>query len=166
MSQPLDDFVSVSEVQDATLLAGDLFRRKFGLAIPEFPHHFVAFVRLPGGALQPACYTHATDCGDIALGGGACTDTRVLRRLDASQRERLRAVGGIYRYTLLGMLDQLRARFPVLFAYCGDALSERVMLATDFQPTGEPGLLAYWMATVTERRRAQMVAKARSFVPF
>lgn len=162
----LADFVGFLELDEAEALVGELFMRKFRVAIPAFPRHLVALVSGADGLAAAACYTHVTDCGDLILGGGACTDDRVLRRLPAEQRHRLRAFGGIYRCLILHALEILRQDFPALFVYCGDGLSERVLRSAGFLPVGPEGLMVNWMQGVEPRRERQLVAKAASFIPF
>ena len=82
----IDEFILIEEVQGGPAFASELFQRKYRLPVPEFPHHVVAFFRNADGSCVPACYVHFTDCGDLILGGGASTDDRVLRRMDAAQR--------------------------------------------------------------------------------
>ena len=164
--ETLGDFVSFSAVDDAELLVGELFQRKFCLPLPRFPHHFVGFVRDGERSLYPVSYYHATDCGDLILAGGACSDNRVLRRLNSQQRERLRAYGGIYRCSLIFGLDYFRKGFPVIFVFCGDALSERVLRSAGFEPAGPDQLFAHWLQSADRKRRSQMIAKAETFMPF
>lgn len=166
MSNPLDDFIVVTDVDEADAAVGELFLRKFRAQVPEFPHHIVAWVRQGDGGLVPGCYTHVTDCGDLLLGGGACTDDRVLRRMSAQQRSALRAAGGLYRHTIEWVAHAFSARFPALFVYVGDALSERVLRASGFVPTRHERLFIRWLQAVPERSQRQLVAKAFSFIPF
>jgi len=166
MSNPLDDFIVVTDVDEADAAVAELFLRKFRARVPEFPHHIVAWVRREDGGRAPGCYTHVTDCGDLLLGGGACTDDRVLRRMSAHQRSVLRAGGGIYRHTIEWVADQFSAMFPALFVYVGDALSERVLRASGFVATRHERLYIRWLQAVPEHRQRQLVAKAFSFIPF
>ena len=162
----LDAFLRVAATEDVPAAAQALFRRKYRRDIPEFPHHVVAYATPPGAAEQPLCYVHFTDCGDLLLGGGACTDDRLLRRLDAGQREALRAAGGAYQHALAWSVRHFAPRFAAIFGYCGDALAARVDRAVGFIDAGLPHLLVYWTREVEPHRRAQMIAKAHSFAPF
>ena len=162
----LRSFVHVSERVEPDSEVEQLLQRKFRVSAPAFPIHFLCHVDIADGSRQLACYLHATDCGDLALGGGACTDSRVLRRLSEPQRDVLRSVGGIYRYTLLHMCDALRDRVAAIFACCGDTLSERVMRRTGWEPTQHNDLFVHWLQGVTDTQRGHMLAKARSFMPF
>jgi hypothetical protein len=162
----IDDFIFIEEVDRGPAFAEAIFQRKYGLSVPDFPHHVVAWYRAGQQAFSVACYIHFTDCGDILLGGGACTDDRVLRRMSDDERAAVRAAGGLYLHTLKWSLVHFGERFAAVFGYCGDALAERVDRAAGFESTGHDRLLAFWTRSVDERRRAQMIAKAHSFIPF
>lgn len=162
----IDEFILVEEVENGPAFASELFQRKYRLPVPKFPHHVVAFCRNDDGSCVPACYAHSTDCGDLILGGGACSDDRVLRRMSADQRAAIRAAGGLYLHTLKWSLNHFGPGVRAIFSYCGDALAERVDLAVGFEQTEHPNLLVYWTREVDEKRRRQLIAKAFSFIPF
>jgi hypothetical protein len=162
----IDDFINVQETQDVPDVAELLFQRKYQRSVPEFPHHVVAFHRADEGVLRPVCYVHFTDCGDILLGGGACTDERVLRQMTWTERESLRAAGGIYRHALQWSVRHFAPRFSAIFGYCGDALAERVDRAVGFESTSHDHLLVYWTGDADAKRRRQMIAKAHAFGAF
>jgi hypothetical protein len=162
----IDDFISVAEVEDDPDFAESLFQRKYRRPVPQFPHHIVAMYRTAEATSVPVCYVHFTDCGDILLGGGACSDDRVLRRMSAAQRDLLRESGGVYRHTLQWSMRHFSARFAAIFGYCGDVLAERTDRAAGFESTPHEHLLVYWTREVDARRRRQMIAKAHSFGAF
>lgn len=162
----LADFVRFAELGDLDEGLRALFRRKFRLEAPEFPHHFLASVRLGDGSWQPASYMHATDCGDLVIGGGACTDERVLRRLDGEQRRRLRAFGGIYRALVLYEMAWFREKLPAAFACVGNPVAVRLLATLGFEPAGPDTLFVRWLQAVDAARQRQLVAKAASFMPF
>ncbi|MEZ5461772.1 hypothetical protein [Dokdonella sp.] len=162
----IDDFIIINEAEQGPAFATELFQRKYKLPVPEFPHHVVACFREPDGRFSVACYIHFTDCGDILLGGGACVDDRVLRRMSAEQRDCVRASGGLYQHTLGWALRHFGPRYSAVFGYCGDALAERVDRAVGFESTRHDRLLVYWTREVERRLQDQMIAKAHSFEPF
>jgi hypothetical protein len=162
----IGDFIQVHESEDAPDTLGPLFRRKYGRDLPQFPHHVAAYYRGEAGNPAPACYIHFTDCGDILLGGGACVDDRVLRRMTAEQRAAVRDAGGLYHHALAWSVRHFAPRFAAVFGYCGDRLAERVDRAVGFQSTAHERLLVHWTRDVDARRRAHMVEKANAFVPF
>src|SRR5690606_21940535 len=107
-----------------------------------------------------------TPCGDILLGGGACTDDRLLRRLPAAQRAVLRAAGGVYHHALTRSVALFAPRYPAIFGYCGDALAERVDLSVGFRPTGHEHLLVYFTRPLAEPAKARLIAQAHAIGPF
>ncbi|HST28355.1 MAG TPA: hypothetical protein VLK26_08305 [Rudaea sp.] len=162
----IEDFIDVRETEDAPAVLESLFRRKYQRALPQFPHHVAASYRGENGDRLPVCYIHFTDCGDILLGGGACVDDRVLRRMTTGQRDAVRDVGGLYHYALAWSVRHFAPRFAAIFGYCGDALAERVDRAVGFQSTSHDRLLVYWTRDIDARRRGHMIEKANAFVPF
>lgn len=164
--QLLKPFVTVSECMEPDADVDALMRRLLNVGAPAFPLHFLTHVIADDGRRHLACYIHATDCGDIVLTGGACTDNRLLRRLSAEKRALLREVGGIYRYTIMHMQIVLKDRFHALFACCGNKAAERIMLETDAVRAGPDELFVCWMRDAPAAQRRQMIAKARSFMPF
>lgn len=166
MTQGIDEFIEVAEVNDELEAADALFQRKYRLSMPAFPHHVVVKYRAADGSTAVACYIHFTDCGDLMLGGGACTDERVLRRMDAAQRQSVRDAGGLYLHALRWSVRHFGPRVCAILGYCGDALAERLDRAAGFESTAHAHLLVYWTREVDDNRRAQIIAKANSFTPF
>lgn len=162
----IDDFISVQETEDVPEVAESLFQRKYQRGVPEFPHHVVASFRANEAEMVPVCYVHFTDCGDILLGGGACVDDRVLRRMTLEQRDAVRTAGGVYQHALQWSVRHFALRFAAIFGYCGDALAERIDRAVGFESTPHDHLLVYWTRDSDDRHRRQMIAKANSFAPF
>ncbi|HZP66991.1 MAG TPA: hypothetical protein VFB32_11845 [Rudaea sp.] len=162
----IDDFIAMRVDDDVPAAAEPLFQRKYRRPVPDFPHHVTAAYRAGEGHAPLACYIHFTDCGDILLGGGACVDDRVLRRMSAEERDIVRAAGGIYQHALRWSVAHFAPRFAAVFGYCGDALAERIDRAVGFESTDYEHLLAYWTREVDPRKRRQMVEKANSFAPF
>lgn len=142
-----------------------LFVRRFGDSLPGFPHHVVARVRIDAVWL-PLCYIHFTEHAGVLLGGGACIDDRLLRRLDAATRLALRSAGGPYQATLRWAVAHFASSFPAIFGYCGDALAERADLAVGFTPTGHPHLLAYFTSPQDEVDSDRLIAIAHAVGPF
>lgn len=162
----IDDFIVVTEVERGPAFAGELFRRKYRAELPDFPHHVVAFVRRPDGAFAAASYCHFTDCGDILLAGGACTDGDVLRALPAEQQQAVAEHGALMLATLRYGFERWGQRFEAVFTCCGDPRALETTPKVGFLETGVQYLLVRWMREVPEARRAQLLAKARTFMPF
>lgn len=142
-----------------------LFSRRFGHALPDFPHHVVARVHVDGEA-RPLCYIHFTEHQGVLLGGGACVDDRLLRRLDPALRRALKVAGGPYQASLRWAVAHFAPRFPAIFGYCGDVLAERADRAVGFEPTGYPHLLAYLTRPLDAAARDRLVAIAHAVGPF
>ncbi|MBU6198623.1 MAG: hypothetical protein KGI64_00480 [Xanthomonadaceae bacterium] len=162
----LSKFLTVAEIEEAVELAQPVFDRRYRLPVPEFPHHVVALYRRADGTRELACYIHFTDCGDLLLCGGACTDNRVLRRMDEAERDALRAVGGVFQHTLAWSQRHFAPRFAAVFGYTGDTMTQRVIEDLGWVSTPHSHLVVYWLQDVDEDKRRQMIAKAHSFGAF
>lgn len=166
MSQRVEDFITVTEVDHGPAFVEPIFQHRYQQSAPDFPHHIVAFWRRDDGAFLPICYAHFSNAGEILLGGGACTDSRVLRRLSVEQRNALRATGGIYQHTLAYAVKHFSPRYAAIFGYCGDALAERVDLAVGFAKTEHAHLLVYWTRELAPAQRTVLLAQAHAVGPF
>lgn len=143
-----------------------LFRRRYGATGPHFPHHVAAWHVDGEGRRQLACYIHFSARGELLLGGGACVDLRVMRRMPAATRDAIRAAGGLYQMSLAWSLEHFRGQFKAVFGYCGDALAERVDRAVGFADTGHRHLLVYWLDDCDQATRQRLVAVAHAEGPF
>lgn len=162
----IDEVIVVREVEDGRAVAGELFLRRYRQEAPDFPLHIVAFWKAPGGREYPACYIHFTPQGEIMLGGGACTDDRLLRRMPPAHRAAVRAAGGLYRHALARSVAMLAPRCKAIFGYCGDALAGRVDRAVGFRETAHPHLLVYFTRELPPAEQAELVAQANAVGPF
>jgi hypothetical protein len=158
--------IAICEADDGALRAAALFRRRYGVEPPSFPHHVLAFDRGPGGSDEPVCYIHFTEMDGLLLGGGACVDDRALRRMDAPTRAAIRAAGGLYRMTLDWAVRHFAPSWPAIFGYCGDPLAERIDLAAGFERTRHPHLLVHWTRPLPDADREHLVAQAHAIGPF
>ena len=166
MLTTIDRYIVVREVDDGKALADPIFARRYGTAAPDFPHHVLAFCRDAQGMETPVCYIHFTEMGDFLLGGGACVDDRVMRRMQPEARSAIRKVGGLYRYSLSWSLGHFSPSCSAIFGYCGDALAERIDLAVGFQRTVHPHLLVYFTRKVEAADRERMTDQAHAVGPF
>ena len=162
----IEDFVVVRVVEDGKPLADPIFQRRYRADAPDFPIHVLAFHRSPDGGEIPLCYIHFTEQGDLLLGGGACVDDRVLRRMSPAAREAIRAAGGLYQHALAWSVRTLGPRTKAIFGFCGDALAERADLAVGFQRTGHDKLLVYFTQDVSPVERERLIAEAHAVGPF
>jgi len=162
----IKDWVSVAEVGDGQRLAEPIFQRRYRASAPDFPFHVLAHCRTVDDDWLPACYIHFTAIDRILLGGGACVDDRVLRRMPRAARDGLREVGGLYQHTLRWSLQHFAPRCDAIFGYCGDVLAERADLAVGFGKTDFPHLLAWFPRALAEPERDALIARANAASPF
>lgn len=166
MSDTIDDFIVVTEVEHGPAFAEPLFQRKYKTSAPDFPHHVVAFWKRPDGAFVPASYVHFTDCGDIFLAGGAATDGAVLRAMSEREQAALAEYGALMLATLRYGFARWGERCDAIFTCCGDARALETTPKLGFAPTGVDYLLVHWQRELSARRKHELTAKARSFMPF
>ena len=81
--------INLIEVEDATELAGALFKQSFNDIIPNFPKHFVLLVTNEKQQKVTLGYVHFTKHLNMYLGGGMCVATQALRQLPKSLRVQL-----------------------------------------------------------------------------
>jgi len=165
MAGSLEPHIVVEEVTDGGNVGNAIFRLRYRADAPDFPHHVIAFWN-HGGQKIPLCYIHFTAQGQALLGGGACVDNRVLRRLPAELRTAIRQAGGLYKYSLAWSVQHFAPRFPAIFGYCGDALAERTDLAVGFKKTEHPRLLVYFTQKIPESEQRDLIAQAHAVGPF
>ena len=163
---PLNEFLSVTVLDDAEPFFGALFRRKFGDPIPTFPRHVGGFYHATEGQFMPLSYLHFTPFGDIMLVGGLCTDGRVFERMSAMQREQIRAAGGVMVHALRHAFVRLAGECDAYFGYCGDPRAWEVDMQAGFEPTEHEKLIVRWHKPLDPVRRRSLVAKAHAVGPF
>lgn len=155
----LDETIRIVEIDDP-IVAAELFRRKFGQEIPQFPRHFVA---LAGNAC--AGYVHYTAWQGDYLCGGLCTDDRVYRALSPLQRAWVRERGGIaeimMRYAHATLSDA-----ATIWGYIGDKQAEAVDRRVGFEKVAEPYLFAIWQKPISAEGKARRIAAAMKLGPF
>ena len=151
---PLDQTVRIDELDDASAIAGPLFRRKFGQEIPDFPRHFVAMI---GGSC--AGYVHYTAWQGDYLAGGLCIDDRAYRPLSVERREWLRERGGIaeimMRHAHAALTDG-----ATIWGYIGDKQAEAVDRRVGFEKVAEPYLFALWRKPISEAGKQRRISEA------
>src|SRR4029453_5402384 len=105
----------VEEVAGGEFCVGDLFRRQFAGDPPDYPKHFVAWLRAARSSFVAVGYLHNTVDGDLCLCGGLVGDERAVGRMPAPQQHALRAGGGIEAHLLRGACTQLSS-MPAFWA--------------------------------------------------
>jgi hypothetical protein len=162
----LNEFLTITVLDDAELFFGALFRRKFGHPVPTYPCHLGVFYRASEDRFMPLSYLHFMPFGDIMLVGGLCTDGRVFAQMSDEQRERIRVAGSVMVCALRHAFERLAGECDAFFGYCGDARAWEVDMQAGFEPTEHEKLIARWHKPLDPVRRRSLVAKAHAIGPF
>jgi hypothetical protein len=161
-------FVQISEVDQGSFFAAELFRRKYGDPIPTFGHHVVAFYRRYDGTLLVASYCHLWTQGAIGLVGGACTDGEVLRATRPRERELVNEAGGLLRQTLRFFFFTPRfcEAVEAFFGHCGDRRAREVVFPAGFAESGIEHLIVRFTRDLAPERQQELVHQAHAIGPF
>jgi len=159
-------FLTITEVDDAGFLVGDLFRRKFGDPPPDFRHHLVALYRAPDGGMHVAGYSHMRPFGDVYLSGGSCSSGETIRRMQDAEREALYAAGGVWFLVLKYAFRRYAANCDAFFGHCGDPRAREVAFAAGFEDAGHEHLIAHWHKPLHPNIRRALVAKVHALGTF
>lgn len=163
---PLRDFICITEIDDANLLAGPLFKRKFGELPPDVGHHLVGIYRHANGQYSVIGYSHMRAFGDIFLSGGSCSDGEAIRSMETAHRDALAAAGGIWylilRYAFAHFADDCDA----FFGYSGDKRALEVAIAAGFSLTEHQHLIVNWHKPLHPVFQHALMAKAHALGPF
>jgi len=164
---PARPAVLLTEVDCAQALAGSLFAARFlGAMPPDRGRHFVTLAELTPGSWTLVCYVHFQPFGDTCLGGGACTDTAVLRRLPKSTLDLLRQAGGPYAQLLRYALRKMAGEFFAFFGHTSDARATKIDLEVGFRRTSAEHLLIYTPKPLDDTLERALIAKIASVGPF
>lgn len=166
LPESLREFLTITELDDASLFYDALFRKKFGHPVPDYPCHLGVFYRESTGRFLPLSYLHFLPFGDIMLVGGLCTDGEVFKSMSAQQREAIRVSGGVMVHGLRHAFEHLAGRCDAFFGYCGDPRAYEVDMQAGFVPTVHDKLIARWHKPLDEVRQRCLVAKAHAIGPF
>lgn len=166
INAPLADFLRFEIVEDAHALVDPMFLRRYRQPAPDYPYHVVVFGRTATDEWQPVAYMHFIERGDFLLGGGACVDDRVLRRMSSESRKAIAAAGGLYSHSLRWALAYLSPRCSAIFGYCGNRLAERIDLAAGFLRTPYPHLLVFFTRPLAEQEQNRLIEAAHKIGPF
>lgn len=161
----IDDVLRVEEVPHAAFYVGDLFRRHFGGAVPDFPRHFVALYRSAVNAFVTLGYVHCTVDGDLCLCGGLVEDRRAIGRMPAPHQHALRAGASVTRRLLSAMIGALPDK-PAFWAYVGEGSVRDTFVSAGFETLPVPNLLVRWSASVPASAKPSLVARVVALGPF
>jgi hypothetical protein len=168
---PLGDwrqYLRTWEVNEASTVAGALFRKAFGHDIPDYPRHFVLVYSPPDGVREDArvvAYVHQLPAGDIYLCGGMCVDERAYRSFPRWLYSQVKEEGGLATIVTrdsMGMLGEA----PASFGHVGEPRARQADLRTGFVDTPVPFLMAYWRKPLEEHEKRRLIAVAESHAPF
>ena len=159
-----EELLRVEEVVDAKFLAGELFARKFHGPPPDFPTHYVCFYRVGPTEICVAGYVHCSAFEASYLCGGLVIDDRLYRRMPDRHRAAMRSCGGIARYLMQATCERLA--HAAIFAYVGDARSERVLRSVGFGATDHGFVMARWTRALPESAKGALAARVASLGPF
>lgn len=159
--------VLLTEVDNVQALAGALFAARFrGALPPDRGRHFVTLAELTPGQWGLVSYVHFQPFGDTCLGGGACTDTALLKRLPKPALDALRQQGGPYAQLLRYALRKMAGEFFAFFGHTSDARATRIDLEVGFRRTPVEHLLIYTPKPIDETLERALIAKIAAVGPF
>lgn len=164
--EALRGFLTITEIDDANLLVGPLFRRKFGDPPPDVGHHLVALYRFPDGTLRVAGYSHMRAFGDVYLSGGSCSDGDTMRAIDPAHREAILAHGGTWYLILKYAFAKFHDDCDAFFGHCGDRRALEVAHAAGFVDCEEKPLIVLWHKALHPLVRKALTAKVVALGPF
>jgi hypothetical protein len=165
-SLSFQQLVVITEVDDGPAIANELFQHRFAQQLVSFGRHYFAFYKGQPPCLEPLGYLHVTECGDIGLVGGGCTDDRLLSRIPAQHASAIREHGGTLLHLLQYIFHPSRARLAAYYGVCGNPRALEVILKVGFKPTAHDQLLVYCPRPSTDAELLKFTEKARSFMPF
>lgn len=156
-----------TELDTVQGVANELFGAAFrGAAPPDRGRHFVCMAKMDSGHWGLLCYVHFQPFGDTCLGGGACTDTRLLRRLAPSAFKFMRGVGGPYHHTLRYALTKMSKDFFAFFGHTSDTRATGIDLEIGFRRTPIEHLLIYTPQPLDATLERALIAKIDAVGPF
>jgi hypothetical protein len=163
------DHLATWEVNDAAALAGGLFRRRFGHAIPDYPRHFVLVYSPPSGSKDTTprvvAYVHQLPHEELYLCGGMCVDEGAYRRMPKRLYQQVRAEGGLATIVTrdsMGMLGES----PASFGHVGEPRARAADLRTGFVDTGREHLMVYWRRDLAPAERERCIERVAALGPF
>ncbi len=166
LPEPLRQFLTITEIDNADFLVAALFRRKFAAPPPDVGRHLVALYRDGTGAFRLAGYSHMRPFGEVYLSGGSCSEGETIRAMAPEHRDAIQAAGGIWYLILKYAFARYADCCDVFFGHCGDARALKVATAAGFVSAGHEHLIAHWHKPLQENIRRALVAKVHAIGPF
>jgi len=158
------------EVNDARVLAGELFRRSFnGHDAPDYPRHFV-LVHSPGpgengAAPRVVAYMHHTPYEGVHLAGGMCVDPAAYRAMPKWLFEQVRAEGGLATIIARESIAML-GESPAAFGHVGEPRARAADLRAGIVDTDRPHLMVVWRKALPEEEKRRLVDLVEALGPF
>lgn len=163
----LREVFTITEVDDAGFLAGELFRRKYGTAPPDVGRHLVALYKDPvSGAARVAGYSHMRRFDEVYLSGGSCTDGDTIRAMPPDERRLLTEAGGVLHQILMYAFARYADCCVAFFGHCGDRRALEVVTRAGFVSAGHEHLIVHWHKPLQESVRRALVARVHALGPF
>lgn len=167
---PWRDCLRVWEVNDARMVAGELFRRSFGgQEVPDYPRHFVLVYSPPPGEAdtRPAvvAYMHHTPHQGIHLSGGMCVDAAAYRVMPKWLFGQVRGEGGLATIIARESIAML-GDSPAAFGHVGEPRARAADLRAGFVDTDRPHIMVVWRKALPESERKRLVDLVESIGPF
>lgn len=163
------DCLRTWEVNDARVVAGDLFRRCFGHEIPGYPRHFVLVYSPPpeSPVREPSvvAYVHQTPQGEFHLCGGMCVDEHAYRRFPKWLFAQVREQGGLATIVTRDSMLMLGASLAS-FGHVGEPRARAADLRTGFVDTGVEHLMVMWLKELPDADKRRLIAAAEALAPF
>ncbi len=166
LPEALRSFLTITEIDDANLLVGELFKRKFGDPPPDVGHHLVALYRQADGALRVAGYSHMRAFGDVFLSGGSCSNGDTMRAMDPAHRDAIVAHGGVWYLILKYAFAKYHDDCDAFFGHCGDRRALEVAHAAGFIDCEQKPLIVLWHKELHPLVRKALTAKVEALGPF
>ena len=163
------DHLRTWEVNDARVLAGDLFRKSFGHPVPDYPRHFVLVFSPEDGSGEPpmvVAYVHQLMGEGYALGGGMCVDERAYRRFPRWLFRQVRDEGGLATIVTRDSVAMLGDDCVAAFGHVGEPRARQADLRTGYVDAGPPHLMVIWRRPLDEARKAALVEKVAALGAF
>jgi hypothetical protein len=163
------DHLRTWEVHDAQAVAGDLFKRSFGHAVPTYPRHFVLVYSPPsdedGNTPKVVAYVHQRPFEDVYLGGGMCVDAVAYRRMPRWLFDQVKDEGGLATIVTRDSLSML-GDSPAAFGHVGEPRARQADLRTGYVDTGVEHLMVYWRKPLGEDEKRRIIEKVAAVGAF
>ena len=152
------------EVNDARVVAGDLFRRSFGHEVPDYPRHFVLVYSPEPGSQEPptvVAYVHQMRGEGYYLCGGMCVDERAYRRFPRALFGAVREQGGLATIVTRDSVEML-GDCAAVFGHVGEPRARAADLRTGFVDTDRTHLMVIWRKPLSDEDKRRLVDEVAS----